>query len=92
MFEFLFKYSPAVFTKGHFVFLTPWPVWLLAVLAVAAGVLLFFHVRRNHGLLTGTRPVAIWLLETAMVALLLLLLCTERSHPSSTAERGDRAV
>ena len=74
MFEFLFKYSPAVFTKGHFVFLTPWPVWLLAVLAVAAGIFLFFHVRRNHGLLTGTRPVAIWLLETAMVALLLLLL------------------
>ncbi len=74
MFEFLFKYSPAAFSKGKIVFLTPWPIWLLALLAIVAGVALFFHVRRRHGLLTGTRPLVIWLFETAMVALLLLLL------------------
>ncbi len=31
-------------------------------------------MRRNHGLLTGTRPIVIWLLETALIALVLLLL------------------
>jgi len=36
--------------------------------------LLFWHVRRNHGMLSGLRPVAIWLLETCLVALILLLL------------------
>jgi len=74
MFELLFKYPASVFEKGHFVFLTPWPLWLLALGVAAAAGLLFWHVRRNHGMLTGARPVAIWLLETALVALLLLLL------------------
>ncbi len=74
MFEFLFKYSPSAFSKGRLVFLTPWPIWLLVFLAVAAGVALFFHIRSRHGLLKGTRPLVIWLFETAMVALLLLLL------------------
>jgi uncharacterized membrane protein len=74
MFEFLFKYSPSAFSKGHFVFLTPWPLWLLVLLAVAAGVALYFHVRRSNSILTGIRPIFIWLLETALVAMLLLLL------------------
>jgi uncharacterized membrane protein len=74
MFEFLFKYSPSAFSKGQFVFLTPWPVWLLVLLTIGAGVALYFHVRRRTGVLSGARPVFIWLLETAMVALLLLLL------------------
>jgi uncharacterized membrane protein len=74
MFEFLFKYSPSAFSKGQFVFLTPWPVWLLVLLTIAAGIALYFHVRRRTGILSGARPVFIWLLETALVALLLLLL------------------
>ncbi len=74
MFQFLFKYSPATFSKGQFVFLTPWPLWLLALAILSAGAALFWHMRRNRGLLTGARPIAIWLLETAMIALLLLML------------------
>jgi uncharacterized membrane protein len=74
MFEILFKYPASLFSKGQFVFLTPWPLWWLAAgIAIAAG-LLFWHVRRNHGMLSGLRPVAIWVLETCMVALLLFLL------------------
>jgi len=74
MFELLFKYPASLFHKGQFVFLTPWPLWMLAVaIAVAAG-LLFWHVRRNHGMLSGLRPLAIWLLETGMIALILFLL------------------
>ncbi len=55
MFEFLFKYPPAIFEKGKFVLLSPWPVWLLLLLIVAAGAGLFWNMRQRHGLL---RPPA----------------------------------
>jgi uncharacterized membrane protein len=74
MFELLFKYPASLFHKGKFVLLTPWPLWLLALGIVVAAVLLYWHVRRNHGMLTGARPVAIWLLETSLIALILFLL------------------
>src|SRR5579883_2313072 len=74
MFELLFKYPASLFHKGHFVFLTPWPLWMMALGIVAAAGLLFWHVRRHHGMLSGMRPVAIWLLETALIALILFLL------------------
>jgi uncharacterized membrane protein len=74
MFELLFKYPASIFHKGQFVFLTPWPLWTLAIAILAAAGLLFWHVRRNHGMLSGLRPIAIWALEACMVALILLLL------------------
>ncbi len=74
MFEWLFKYPSTAFAKGHIILLTPWPSYLLALAVIAAAVLLYLHIRRNRGLLTGTRPLTIWLLQTALVALLLLLL------------------
>ena len=74
MFELLFKYPASLFHKGQFVFLTPWPMWALPVLILAGAGILFWHVRKNHGMLSGLRPVAIWGLEACMVALILLLL------------------
>ncbi len=74
MFELLFKYPLSLFHKGQFVFLTPWPLWLLALAIVAAGALLFWNVQRNHGMLSGLRPIAIWVLESCMVAVLLFLI------------------
>jgi uncharacterized membrane protein len=74
MFEFLFKYPETVFSRGQFVFLAPWPAWLLAAAVVVAASALAWHVSRNRGLLSGTRPVMVWLLETALVALVLFLL------------------
>jgi len=73
MFELLFKYPVSLFHKGQFVFLTPWPVWLLVLTILAAAAALFWHVRRSSGLLTGVRPVAIWILESCLVALILFL-------------------
>src|SRR5262249_10326435 len=70
----LFKYPASIFHKGQFVFLTPWPLWTLAVAILGAAGLLFWNVRRNHGMLSGLRPIAIWVLEACMVALILLLL------------------
>src|SRR5712691_10201166 len=74
MFEFLFKYPATVFTKGQFVLLSAWPAWTLglAILAIAAG--LGWQMRSRSGLLSGARPVAIWLLETLLAALVLFLL------------------
>src|SRR5205823_4092932 len=74
MFEFLFKYPAAVFSKGQFVLLGSWPVWALglAILGIAAG--LGWHMSRSRGFLTGARPMAIWLLETLLAALVLFLL------------------
>ncbi|HTQ53290.1 MAG TPA: glutamine amidotransferase [Bryobacteraceae bacterium] len=74
MFEFLFKYPGAVFQKGQFVLLAPWPLWMLAMGVIVAGALLLWHVRRHSGLLTGARSLVIWTLETGMIALLLFLL------------------
>ena len=74
MFELLFKYPLSLFHKGQFVFLTPWPLWLMAVAILCAAGLLFWNVQRNHGMLSGMRPIAIWVLESCMVAVVLFLL------------------
>jgi uncharacterized membrane protein len=74
MFEFLFKYPPAVYSRGHYVLLTPWPAWLLAALILIAGGLLFWQIRRHRQLLSQARTIGIWILQTALAALILLLL------------------
>src|SRR5438046_10528229 len=74
MFELLFKYPASLFHKGQFVLLTPWPVWVMVIGILAAAAAMFWHVRRNHGMLTGARPIAIWLLESGLIALILFLL------------------
>ncbi|MEJ7607172.1 MAG: hypothetical protein WKF37_13125 [Bryobacteraceae bacterium] len=77
MFEFLFKYPAAAFAKGDVVLLGRWPIWLLAVGVLALATLLAYplwHKVRKKGQLTALKPIAIWLLQTALVALLLLLL------------------
>src|SRR5258708_39560857 len=78
MFEFFFKYPPQVFSKGSFVLLAKWPVWLLALCILgAAGGLAFAFWRRRAQLapsFRGRRPAAGWVPQTALVALLLFLL------------------
>jgi uncharacterized membrane protein len=83
MFEFLFKYPPAIFAKGKFVLLSPWPVWLLILLVLAAGGGLFWNMRQRHGILTTVRSTAIWLAQTILLALLLLMLW----HPAISVAR-----
>ena len=52
MFEFLFKYPATVFSRGQFVLLAPWPVWLLVV---AVGELL---PERSTGVARDLRRLA----------------------------------
>jgi len=77
MFEFLFKYPPTVFAKGDLVFLSRWPLWILAVAVLAAGSALALQIRKRGlargSVLSATRPAAVWLLQTALIALILLL-------------------
>jgi uncharacterized membrane protein len=78
MFEFLFKYPLASFMKGHFVLLGRWPGWVLGLLILnaASGLGWFMWSRRALAAqkLRSWRAVAIWGLETALIALVLLLL------------------
>jgi uncharacterized membrane protein len=77
MFEFLFKYPLSIYRQGTFIFLAGWPIWLmgLGVLA-AAGVLGFLIWRQSSGStrMGVVRRTSVWVLQTALAALLLFLL------------------
>jgi uncharacterized membrane protein len=77
MFEFFFKYPASVFSKGTFVFAAGWPLWLLVIAILGAGVGLAFFVRRNAATsarVKGGRSAVVWLLQTLLASILLLLL------------------
>lgn len=77
MFEFLFKYPQAVFSRGTFVLLGGWPLWLLGFcILAAAGALGYLVWNRSAGSerLAGLRGAAVWLLQTLLAAILLLML------------------
>jgi uncharacterized membrane protein len=75
MFEFLFKYPSTVFSKGTFVFAGALPGWALALAIALAGLALAYLVWRRRGALGApARAGAIWALQCAIVAVLLLML------------------
>ncbi|MDP8988491.1 MAG: hypothetical protein M3N41_00230 [Acidobacteriota bacterium] len=75
MFELLFKYPKAVFSRGTFVLLGGWPVWLLvvAILAAAAG-LGYLVWTRTGGRMAGAKSAIVWLFQTLLAAVLLTML------------------
>ena len=83
MFELLFKYPPAIFSKGKLVLLAPWPFWtFILALIIAIGVIAWFlHERRNA--LSTLRLAAIGLAQTAMIAIVLFMLW----HPAMSVAR-----
>jgi uncharacterized membrane protein len=78
MFEFLFKYPPAAFAKGHLVLLGAWPAWLLgALIAAAAAALALLILRRARHVsqaLRNWRLGVLWLLQALLAAFVLVLL------------------
>lgn len=76
MFELLFQHPVIVFTKGDFVLLGAWPVWVMVLAMAAAAAVLAGAAwrRRATARVKGWRLAAIWMLQTGMAALLLLLL------------------
>lgn len=78
MFEFLFKYPGTVFSKGDFVLLGAWPVWILIVLLLAGAAAFAWQAwgmrERAAGRARGLRLAVLWILQSALFALILLLL------------------
>jgi len=78
MFEFFFKYPVTVFSKGSFVLLGGWPAWLLGLLVVLVaavlGLIIWARRTRISPSMRGARTVAVWVLQTALLALILVLL------------------
>ncbi len=88
MFEFLFKYPTQVFSRGTFVLLSAWPMWVLGVVLLAAAAGLAWLVWRpsvptargsdsrasESRAMAGWRSALVWVTQTALVALLLFLL------------------
>ena len=78
MFEFLFKYPRAVFSKGDLVLLGAWPTWALVIflLAAAAGLAWLIRSRLPQASphIRNWKSGVIWLLQFAMAALVLVLL------------------
>ena len=78
MFELLFKYPRAVFSKGSLVLLGAWPWWVFVLFVLAAGAGLAWLIRSKlPGAATQVRnwrAWVIWLLQFALAALVLFLL------------------
>jgi uncharacterized membrane protein len=78
MFQLLFRYSSSVFTKGRFVLLGGLPAWLLILLIVlSASALAFFirlRMRDAAPKLRTWRAGVIWVLQSLMIGIVLLLL------------------
>ena len=78
MFELLFKYPIPVFTRGRYLLLGAWPGWVLALLIIvcAGGLawLMWLRLPEAAARVRNWRTWLIWGLESAMVALVLLLL------------------
>lgn len=78
MFEFLFKYPASAFSRGELVLLANWPKWVLGILLLttSAGFALLLRSKLPKTLpaLRSWRMGVLWGLQTALAALLLILL------------------
>jgi uncharacterized membrane protein len=78
MFQFLFKYPRTVFAKGQIVLVGGWPTWVLWLLIAAAAVVLAWMIRARLpdaiAPLRTWRAGVIWVLQSALAAVLLTLL------------------
>jgi uncharacterized membrane protein len=75
MFEFLFKYPWAAFSRGALVWLGFGPVWLLPVAILLGAALLGWLLwQRRFGTGATARTAVVWTLQTAFLALLLAML------------------
>ena len=78
VFPVFFKYPYALFSRGEFVLLSAWPRWLLvlgiAVFAAGLAALMIGRLPRGTSRSTRRRAGVVWLLQTGLTSLLLILL------------------
>ena len=77
MFQFFFKYPLWAFSRGELVLLSSWPKWLLVLLLLAAvgglGLLVRSRLPQAAPSVRNWRAGVIWLLQSCLAALLLIL-------------------
>ena len=91
MFELLFKYSRTTFEQGEFLFASGWPVWLLVAASLAAMTGVGYSLMQRRDSLSLGKLIALAGIQTAMVALVLVLLW----QPALSSDRlrsADNAV
>jgi hypothetical protein len=78
VFRFLFKYPLSTFSRGHFVLLGAWPTWMLSlsIAVVSAAMALIILAKLPPGGFGSRklRAAGIWLLQSTLAAVVLLLL------------------
>jgi uncharacterized membrane protein len=78
MFQFLFKYPLATFSKGQILLLAPWPAWVLwlSIVAAAAALaaLIAMRLRQSVATMRSWRAGVVWVLQSALAAVVLVLL------------------
>jgi uncharacterized membrane protein len=78
MFQLLFRYPIAVYSKGEWIFTATWPRWLLLLLIGAAiaglGLLTCARAPKLRNRANRYRLLTIWLLQSALATVLLFLL------------------
>jgi len=74
IFRFLFKYPPVAYARGRLAFASGWPAWLLVAGIVAITAVLGHYIWRRHASLPVRMRAAVWGLQSAALAVLLLLL------------------
>ncbi len=78
MFESLFKYPFTMFAKSKLVLLAGWPAWMMALAMLGAAAALGWVIRRQRARsapgVAGLRLAVVWLLQTSLVASVLVLL------------------
>lgn len=99
MFPLFFKYPIPVFAKGHFVLLARWPAWLLPVFIVLAASLLGLLIRYrlqaikprrdSTPAINTKRAWTLWGLQSALIALLLLLLWQPAISVAELSSQGN---
>jgi hypothetical protein len=74
MFEFLFKYPRSAYEAGELSFTSGWPLWAAAVLLLAIAVVLAVSLWRQRQHLSTFKLATLWLLQTAVMAIALVML------------------
>ena len=91
MFEFLFKYPRSAFDAGELSLTSGWPLWAGVTLLVLAALLLALSLWRQRQHLSAPRLYTLWVLQSAMMAVALLMLW-QPALTLTSVRAGENAV
>jgi len=83
LFEFLFKYPREDYARSELIFVGHWSAWVLVVIAIIAVIGISVFLYRRHSFVRGYQLAAIWMLQIAMLSLVVWVL----AQPTLSTER-----